>query len=124
MFFNIFSNEKKKANEEDKKEANKEKEKEGSKDKKTIERKEILAYSIDSKEELRRALNGFKQGRLTLVGIQNLKKKNKGKARDLVRELLSFTKKRKGQILGVGKDHLLLAPKHFSLRVNRSNDAL
>lgn len=122
MVFNFFSK-KKEQKETEKKEENKESEEENL-DQKNIKRNQILAYSINSKEELRQALDDFKNGRLTLVGIEGIKKKNKGKARDLVRELLSITKKRKGQILGVGRDHLLLAPKNFSLSVKKGKESM
>lgn len=122
MVFNFFS----KKEEQKKSDGNKEKPKENEEEKvgQKNTKKEIMAFSINSKEGLRRALDGFKKGRLTLVGIQEIKKKNKDKARDLIRELLSFTKKRKGHILGVGKDHLLLAPKKFSLRVKGGKNTL
>lgn len=123
MVFNFFSKNKEQRENEGNKENPRENE-EGKVDQKNSKRGQILAFSINSKEGLRQALDGFKNGRLTLVGIEGIKKKNKGKARDLVRELLSFTRKRKGHILGVGEDHLLLAPKKFSLSVKGGKNAL
>lgn len=82
-----------------------------------FENHEIFALSVDSKEGLKEALDEFKKGTPTLVGIKDVRKKGLGKTEDLVNELLSFTNKREGRILGVGKNYLLLSPENYDLNV-------
>ncbi|NIW12718.1 MAG: cell division protein SepF [Candidatus Thorarchaeota archaeon] len=107
--FGFFSRKKEEENEKE----NKEKETEEFQ----RENKEIIALSVSSKEDLKEALDEFKKGIPTLIGLQGFKKNGLGTTKSLVEELLSFTKKRRGNILGVGKDYLLLTPEHYTLRV-------
>lgn len=122
MVFDFFNKKEEKEKNKQKTGESKDKEKQTQEKKEKKQQNEILALSVDSKEGLKEALDEFKRGKPTLVGIKEVKKKGRSKTKTLVEELLSFTKKRKGRILGVGDDYLLLTPDSYKLNVKQNTN--